>query len=94
MQVSNLMAIDAKFDSAKAVRKSFHVRPTHHFMFYQLGNAAHDALLIIDHCLLYLNVGISNENKPDLKSISFRQGGVCRKDNGIESKDIHHFSNK
>ncbi len=66
MQVSNLMTIDAKLNSTKAVRKLFHVRPTHHFVFYQLGNAAHDALLTIDHCLRVS----SSENNSDLKSIS------------------------
>ena len=34
---------------------------------YQLGNTAHDAHLLIDHCL---QVSF-NENKLDLESISF-----------------------
>jgi len=45
MQVSNLMTVDAKLDSAKAMREFFHVGPAHYFVFYQLSNVVHDALL-------------------------------------------------
>src|SRR5205085_3170875 len=90
MQVSNFMTIDAKLDSPKTMREFFNVWPTHDLVFYQLGNAGHDALLIIDHSLQLS----SNENKDDPKSISFLHQGAFRRIMGSQSKDILHFSNK
>src|SRR5258708_3767295 len=56
MQVSDLMTINAKLDSAKAMRLFDHVRPTRHLMLYQLSNAAHDALLTVERPLFTISV--------------------------------------